>query len=375
MDNHEIALAEFKKMQEKSLNRKDFLSAGVSPINLSLTGDPNKGFCKGHIYRFMGRPSSGKTFIAHTILACAASNPEYSKHQLIYDDVELGALMNVRKFFGEQLAKRLVAPAYDANKRPIYSRYLSDFYRRLLLRLNANKPVVWVEDSMDSLQPPVISTDKSGKVKTAATKMGDGKAKYNSQFLPKVLDKTESTQSIIILLHQVRSGMGQSWGDDEVVSGGIAPEHYSTVDIHLKRLSKITKTVKGKPYTVGSRVQATIRKNRVSGVDRSCEYIFLYDYGIDDISTCIYYLLSTKHWKEHEKKSDAVVEDEEYTFEGSRRLPKNVIAPEFDYRGTVEGLIAKVEEEGLYHKLQSLMAKVWKEIEDSLKTKREPRFF
>lgn len=320
---------------------KDFLSLSVTLLNLGTYGRTNGGLKKGRIYRIAGSSSSGKTMLCRAILAEAANNKNFDNYDLVYDDVERGAMMNDLKFFGQKFVDRVKAPAYTKDKEPIYSQTIEDFYSRVKQRLDKNKPFVWIEDSMDCLQ-------EIGK----ENKMSDGKAKYNSQNLRKLVDQIDSTGSILVIVSQAHVNMRSMFGG-ELAAGGRALEFYPTLDIWLKKSKTLKASYKGKLYPIGIRVRAKIVKNRLTGKDRTVFFPFHEEYGIDDIGANIDFLLQTKHWA---------------TVKGI------FTAKEFNFEGVRRELIQHIEAKSLQRELQLLVREVWYGIERALQTKREPRY-
>lgn len=330
---------------------QDYLSTGVTLVNLATYGRIDGGLLKGKIYRLSGRSSSGKTFLGRTILAEAASNPSFDGYELVYDDVERGALMDTEKFFGRRLLDRLVPPARDKNREPLYSTQISEFYNRLQRRLDAGKRVVWVEDSLDSLRPD----------DGAETRMSDGKAKTNSQRLRELVDPLAATGSILVIVSQVRDNMNlppipsmRASMPQDVISGGRAPEFYSTLDIILSKKAAIKAAYKDTDYVIGHHVGVRIRKNRLSGVDHMITFPFYRDYGIDDVGANVDFLVHVKHWNKDKGGT--------------------ILADELDVVTTRTKLIRQIEEGNLQQQLREVVGVVWKEIQDAISPKRKPRY-
>lgn len=335
-----VVALEARSRPEPRLLDRDFLSWSLTLLNLASYGRTHGGIAKGHIYHVAGKASSGKTFLCGSVLAEAAQSPAFDDYELIYDDVEEGALMDVNYFFGKKLANRIVPPAYTKKKDPIYSRTVSDFLGSLAKKLEAGKKVIWVEDSLDALDSP------------DTTKMTDNKAKSYSQGFRRLLDPLKRTGSILILVSQVRMDMRSPWGGD-LITGGRALEHYPTLSVKLQKVKTLKKLHKGKKYVVGSLVSAHVTKNRISGLDRTIYFPFCPDYGIDDIGANVDFLTSSHHWK----KTKGMISAPEFSFEGSRN-----------------SLIASIEQQGAQRELQVLTGKVWNEIQKALRWERKPRY-
>ncbi len=324
-----------KPEQPKPPDAREYLSWGLTLLNLACYGRTSWGLRKGRVYRLAGASSSGKTFLARMVLAEAARNPFFKDHALVYGDEEGGALMDTERYFGKALAGRM---------EDVKSLTIDGFYDNLLTRLEKGRPVVWVEDSMDALLP------------VAESKMGDGKAKYNAQNLRKVMDPLEATGSILIMVSQAHVDL-KAQIPMEVASGGRALEFYSTLDVWLKKGPAVKKSYKGKEYNVGSTVRMRVMKNRLSGLDRTVYVPFSPSYGFDDVRANIDYLIGVSGvsgWKKNQAGT--------------------LTAAEFNYEGPVDPLIDKIEEEGREGELAKLVMRVWKEIEVNLFKERKPKY-
>jgi hypothetical protein len=316
------------------------LSVGVSLLNLACSGRVDVALAKGHCYRLCGRSAAGKTWIARSILAEAANNPLFDGYELIYDDVEGGALMGTERYFGKRLAERLSPPAKSVSKEPIYSSSITDFYSRIRKRLNDGKKLIWVEDSLDSLLPG----------EKQETKMGDGKAKVNSQELRKLLPLLQETESILVLVSQAKTDLRSTIGQD-TTSGGRSPEFYSTLEIWLRKTKPIVTTYKEKKYPVGITIAARVKKNRLTGQDRTVEFPFYPSAGIDDVGANVNFLCSVNHWS---------------------KVKGRINAEEFGAQGSTEWVIQAME--GREKELSALVEKVWKEIEEATAMKRKCKY-
>lgn len=324
--------------QSKEPIHNGLLSTGVTLIDQAIGG----GLTKGHIYRLAGRSSSGKTFVGRTILAEAANNPSFDGYELIYDDVEGGALMDTEKFFGRRLLDRLVPMGKAKDRTPLHSVTIMDFYSRLKAKLEKGKKVVCVEDSLDSLAPEP-GTD---------SKMTDGKAKIHSQELRKLLAPLRDSGSILIAVAQVRVDMRSPFGGD-ITAGGRAPEFYSTLDIWLRKIKTLKAIHKGVKYPNGILVLATVKKNRLTGQDRQVIFPFYPSVGIDDLGANVDYLVKTKHWLRSQKK---------------------IMADGLAFTGSRSALIRHIQENDQEDSVRKIVAGVWKEIEDACSVERKKRY-
>ena len=218
------------------LTGKDFVSTGSTMLNLACTDNPNRGFAKGLFYSLVGDTKSGKTFLSLTCLAEASINPNFKKHCFIYDNGENGALMNIEKFFGLAVAKRLRSPAKDKQGMPIYSNTIEEFYYHLDDACNKGKPFIYILDSMDSLTSD-SEQDKFDEHKKAHRKgkekvgsYGDGKAGINSSHLRRFINPLRETGSLLILISQTRANFTGYGGKTH--TGGHALPFYACMEIN-----------------------------------------------------------------------------------------------------------------------------------------------
>ena len=345
------------------MDEKSALSTGSTLLNLACTDSPTAGFLKGGYYYLVGDSVSGKTFLTLTCFAEACCNEAFNHHRLVFDDVEGGALMDIGHYFGRDVAKRMEPPARTKRGKPIYSDTVESFYYHVTDLLEERVPFIYVLDSQDSLTSSA-SAKKFRKQKHAAEEgekaagsFGDGKAKYHSEHIREILSGIRATKSILIIIGQTRDNLGMGF-EKKTRAGGRALRFYANLEIWTSVAGKITRPVRDKKRTIGAKCLAEVKKNRVTGKvgkDRSALIPIYYDYGIDDIGSCVDFLIEEKHWPRVSK---------ERIYE----------APDLLFQGTRREIISHIEDENLESKLQQVTAKVWREIEAECRVERKRRY-
>lgn len=358
MTSREILLSKREKL---TLNEESALNTGSTLLNLACTDHPDLGFLKGGYYYLVGDSVSGKTWLSLTCFAEACRNRAFDKYRLIFDDVEGGALMDIRHYFGRETAKRIEPPAVK-NGKAAHSDTIESFYYHITDLFKAGHPFIYVLDSQDSLTSS-SAAEKFAKQKAASEKgedsagsYGDGKAKYHSEHLRQVLSKLRSTKSILVIIGQTRDNLGIGF-EMKTRAGGRALRFYANLEIWTSVAGKIKKFIRDKERTIGVKCLAEVKKNRVTGKigkDRSVQIPIYYDYGIDDIGSCVDFLISEKHWP---KVNKGVFDAHDLLFQGSR-----------------EKIVVHIEQEELEEKVRQLTAKVWREIEEECRIKRKRRY-
>lgn len=334
------------------------LSSGSTVLNLACTGLVEGAFLKGHYYLYCGDSDSGKTFVGLACLAEAANNRSFDGYDLVYDAPEGGALMDIRRFYGRRLAERLQPPAADKDGRAEHSRTVQQFYEHLDARFKRGRPFVWLLDSQDcmSSEEEIKHADKRARRADDGEgkgSYGDGKARYHSQHLRRVLGPLADSGSILVIINQARQSFDPF--NPDAYSGGTALRFYATLQLWSKNGGKIKRQIRGKDRQLGILAKIRVKKNRITGRDRSVVVPIYHSAGIDEVGSMVDYLVSERRWVE----SGGVV-----TVSG--------LGPEFDVRR--EALVAKIEEDDLEDDVRELVRQTWDGVEAACVVKRKPRY-
>jgi hypothetical protein len=345
------------------------LSSGSCLINLACTGRPDVMFVPGGSYLFVGDSNSGKSYCCLASFAEAAMNGRYDGYRFVYDCGEDGAGMNMVKHFGRKMVDRL-EPACRLQGKPWHSERIEDFYLNLDDALDKG-PVIYVLDSMDSLGSEGDNADflkmkkqaaqlkkkqegeGSDKEEKVAGSYGDGKAKANSRWLRRVQHKLDHTGSILVIIDQTRDNVG-SWLGGKTRSGGKALTFYAQVEIWSSVKEKESVKINDKPRHVGNVCLMHVKRSRFTGHEAKVEVPIYFSSGIDDVGSCVDYLIAEKHWK---KEKGGVIG-----------------APEFDFTGKRDALIERIEADDREGELHSLVAQTWYDIEQACAVQRKKRY-
>lgn len=347
--------------EEKQL--KASLSSGSTLLNLACSDGADGAFQPGRYSMIVGDSSAGKTFLNMTIFAEAANSETFANYDLIYDNVEDGMLMDVERLFGHETAKRIRPPAKEKNGTPIFSDTIEDFYFHIDDAVKRKKPFIYILDSMDGLTSE-SELDKFESQKKAARNntqtagsYGDGKAKKNSAGLRNALIGLRKTNSILIIISQTRDNVGVGF-NPKTRSGGRALRFYATVELWLSVNKTITKTIMGKKRRVGINVRAVVEKNRITGKRQEVSFDIFPSYGIDDIGSCIDFLVSDGPWK----KTDQMI------------IPTGLHRSLEGVKITKKSLIDAIEKQNMESRLRRLVQKTWDEIQEKCNAQRKKKY-
>jgi RecA/RadA recombinase len=330
-----------------------------------LTDKRNGGFMQGCYYHLVGDSDSGKTFISMTAFAEASISEVFQNYRFIHDNAEDGALMDMTQFFGKRVNAKIEPPA-GTRKDPIYSTTVEEFYYYIDDAFAAGKPFIYVLDSADALdtnpdrkkfqqQKAFSRKPKKKEGEKDAGSYGMTKAKVNASGLRLVVNKLKKAKSILIIISQAKIDMrfGVAPGS-KTNSGGLSLKFYSHAQIWTAPIAPIVKKqVKARPLDLGVMVRVKIKKNRHTGRKTTCKIPIYHSYGVDDLGSCVDFLVEEKEWP----------------------IVKRVInASDFGVSLKKEPLIAHIEENGLEGKLRRLVGSKWLAIKEACKIRRKKRY-
>lgn len=342
----------------------DLLHTGSVMLNLAISGNPNGGYLKGKYFYFVGDSSSGKSFFTLTALAEATLNPLFDEYRLIYDDVEGGALMDIEKYFGPELANR-IEPPRGTRESPLYSAYVEEFYFSLDDAFKKNIPFIYILDSQDALDS-LYSDKKFKELKTAVRNpskdkpkgdYGDGKAKFHSIRLRGVVNKLRESGSILIIVNQTRDVLdSKPFGPKSQASGGRALRFYASVQIWTSVRGKKVKTINKKRRQIGITAQVALKKNRITGKEWTVDVPIYFSHGIDNLGSCVEFLAEEGRW--HRAKEGGVI-----------------TASDFDgIAGNLDKVVRQIEEANLEDEVYEVAQEVYEDLELKSKVERKSRY-
>lgn len=338
---------------------EDFVSLGLTVLNLAVSGHPDRGVAKGQYLLLVGESGAAKTWTCMNLFAEAAKNPAFAKHRFVFDNAENGALMDVERYFGRAAAERIEPPAGDRDE-PRHSSTVEQFYYHIDDAMDAG-PVIYVLDSMDALVAEDDEDKFEGDKKAfkegrgASGSYGMAKAKENSRSMGRVVKRLRETGSILGMISQTREKIGGPFPGMKTRSGGKALRFGAHVEVWTSVKGPIKVSKLGKDREVGATIVLDVQKNRVSGWEGKVTARFLRQEGWDELGTNLEYLVEEGHWKKAEKGGA-------------------IDATEYKYKGRAEDLLGKLQDLGREAELARIVARVWAKIEAACKLNRKPRY-
>lgn len=351
----EQVIAASKKIQEhsKTIDPSKLLSSGSTLLNLACSDTIFGAFKKGKMINIIGDSSSGKSLLCLHVLVEAALSSHFKNYELYYDDIEGGCDFNIKEMLGAQAQE-----AWDNKVQALSSESVEEWQDKMNDLAERNVPFVYILDSYD-----VLDSNQAKLLAVAEAKArADGKEVKGTYGMDKVkrvraifrpaIASMKKTGGILIIISQTKANIDPMSFKKKTRSAEDALEFHSSHCIWLARVG----SEKSKERVIGTKTKLKVKKNRLTGKRRDCSFSIFNDYGIDDLSSCIDFLVDEKYWNKS----------------GSSILAEGILQP--DKKATKGKLIQMIEDQGLENKLKRIVGEVWNSIEEELKLNRKSRY-
>ena len=264
-----------------------YFTTGNTLLDLVVGGAPGiYGYPAGKFINIVGDKSSGKTFLASELIACAYNKFNKKQFRWVYDDCESGYSFNTKELYGFDIG------SFQINSSTIENAFVH--ICNFTETLKDDQFGIYVLDSLDGLTSDEQDEQAAARVKAVNAgknydkgSYGMGKPKYLSkEFFPQLCRVIENKNVLVVIISQVRANINPFSFEKLVRSGGKAMDFYAHTVLWLATLKKIVK--KGKP--VGTVIKAKTTKSKTPRPFRDCQFSILFDYGVDNIGSNIDYL-------------------------------------------------------------------------------------
>ena len=288
-------------------NPVEFLNSGSTTLNLALSGKgKDGGWGRGRIFNIVGDGSSGKTLLALEVAFCFFNKirrikssifPKVKRFTIYYDNGEGVMDFPVKKMYGKKFYKTV-----NWTRSPNFEAMCRRFIR-LSTALKKGEALIYIIDSWDSFQSAKSKEAFMKSVKDDEELKGDYDLlvqKYASRkFFPNICDKMDQNKvdATLCIISQVRSKIGVKFGKKQYRAGGKALDFYTHQVVWLREVERLQKKKHGESRVYAIKSHAKVERSKVAKPFRESEFIILYDYGLDNLSSMIDYLWGKKKIK------------------------------------------------------------------------------
>lgn len=307
------------------------INSGCELLNCTVGG----GWPMGRVVNIVGDKSSGKSLLS--IEALANFNRAYPDGHSAYCETEAAFDDDYAKALGIDLRK-VERPECDTVEELFAS------LNKFIDAVGENGHGLYIVDSLDAISD---KAEQGRDINDAS--YGGTKPKKMGEMFRRLVKKLEASGTCLIFISQVRDAIGVMFGEKHTRTGGRALDFYASQIVWLAHVGQIKRTVSKLQRTIGVRIKAKVKKNKIGLPFRECEFEILFGYGIDDVSSNLAFL------------------------KDSGRLGKLGIASTeqaiSSYRKSFDSLTPKVQEE-VRARIDEIVRQSWYEIESTFLPKR-----
>ncbi len=322
---------------ESPTHVKRWISTGSTMLDYICANRPNGGLPEGRIVEIFGPPSIGKSHIATQI----ARSTQKMGGIIVYIDTENATSVENLQRLGVDVSKRFVYVDTHCTEEVL------DIAEKTILKakaLDKDVPITIIWDSVAASSPKAELLGDYDKDSIGL------QARAISKGMRKITGVIGQTNSLFVILNQIRTKIGVMYGDPTTTPGGKAIPFHSSIRIKLGAGQQI----KDGDDVIGIQVSAKTVKNKVAPPFRTANFQIHFGKGIVEheelfdllrkhgeaqVFDCIVCVTGAGQWKKLEVTR--VETGEMFIEKKFRKKEFNQIMSNPEYGEYISGLIEK----------------------------------
>lgn len=273
-----------------------WFSTNSIPLNLAMSQRGRSGgIPRGRISNIVGDGSSGKSLVSIELCANVFYKqpkshvfPKTKKITIHYNNSETVLDFSLDEMYGSDFVKGVIWKNITTVEETGYD------IARVLKSKKDDEGVLYIVDSLDGLKSEKLFEEFNKIADNKVQKKGSydlDKQKFLTRdFFPNICKMMEDIDFTLVIISQTRDKIGGLF-PEKTRSGGSALNFYTHLVTWLSVSDHLEKTVEGQKLTRGVKIKAKVKRSKVSKPFRESESIIIYNFGVDNIGSCLNYLL------------------------------------------------------------------------------------